>query len=446
MAGSTEAPLPSSFSLKTLGHASIALYCDDEAPLLLTDPWLIGSVYWRSWWLQHYPDETELAWLAGAANIYVTHEHPDHFHTPSIRRLGKKPLYLFPALPETGFAAYLRNQGFRTEIMPPMGWRPLGSGVSVLSLPLWNDDSLLLIDTPEALILNFNDAKPPPPVVAAVRRLAARIKKPRILLASYSPASLVNSFRNASGEMMSMKPPEGYVTFICRLCERLGADIFLPFASQASFERADSEWANQYRTSFADLERLWRGSTRLLPPYTTLSLRDLSHKSVPLDLYRPAARARSVARAEERLAAEGAAAIDATDAARLERKFNLWRWLLWPLFPRGFAFEAGGSALVYDPRRGRVRIGPAGDYGDFVVSVPALTLKEALANDHLSDLGITMFVRIRLLRRVDPRKVYGLFVLFQFDDYGHIRRPAALLRWFGWGLRRSLLRRLPPPP
>ncbi len=101
--------------------------------------------------------------------------------------------------------------------------------------------------------------------------------------------------------------------------------------------------------------------------------------------------ARRTARTEDRLAAEGAAAIDTTDAARLQRKLNLWRWMLWPLFPRGFAFEAGGNALVYDPRRGRVRIELAG-------------------------------------------------------DYGHMRRPAALLRWLGCGLRRSLPRRLQLPP
>jgi len=244
---------------------------------------------------------------------------------------------------------------------------------------------------------------------------------------------------------VSMKSPEGYVAFICRLCERLGADVYLPFASQASFKRSDSEWANRYRTGFADLERLWRGRTRLLPPYTTLTLADLTHAAVAPDVYRPAAAARRAARTGERLAEERAACLDATDAARLQRKLNLWRWLLWPLFPRGFAFETGDTVLVYDPRRGRVRIEPAGDYGDFVVSVPALTLREALANDHLSDLGITMFVRIRLLRRIDPRKVYGLFVLFQFDDYGHMRRPAALLRWLGCGLRRSFPLRLRTP-
>ena len=56
-----------------------------------------------------------------------------------------------------------------------------------------------------------------------------------------------------------------------------------------------------------------------------------------------------------------------------------------------------------------------------------------------------MLVRIRLLRRLDPRRVYGLFVLFQFDDYGHLRSLRALARWLWAGLRSSLPRRLPLP-
>ena len=53
--------------LRTMGHATLALYRGDASPLLLTDPWLIGSVYWRSWWLQNYPSEAELDWLAARA-------------------------------------------------------------------------------------------------------------------------------------------------------------------------------------------------------------------------------------------------------------------------------------------------------------------------------------------------------------------------------------------
>ncbi|MGH7060299.1 MAG: hypothetical protein ACREFH_07935, partial [Stellaceae bacterium] len=66
--------------VRTLGHASLAVYREGESPLLVTDPWLVGSVYWRSWWLQHYPSAEEIGWLAASPSVYVTHEHPDHFH------------------------------------------------------------------------------------------------------------------------------------------------------------------------------------------------------------------------------------------------------------------------------------------------------------------------------------------------------------------------------
>ena len=134
-----------------------------------------------------------------APAIYVTHEHPDHFHMPSIRRLGSGPAYLFPSLAEQGYLAYMAQHGYRAEAVPPSRWRAIGESVSILSIPVWNDDSLLLVDTPSALILNLNDAKPPPPVLRAIRRLADQIGKPRILLCSYSPASCINSFLDETG-------------------------------------------------------------------------------------------------------------------------------------------------------------------------------------------------------------------------------------------------------
>jgi hypothetical protein len=87
-----------------------------------------------------------------------------------------------------------------------------------------------------------------------------------------------------------------------------------------------------------------------------------------------------------------------------------------------------------------------GGQGDFVIEVPKATMKEALHNNHVSDLGITMFVRIRLLRPIDPRKAYGLFVLFQFDDYGHLAGIGPFLRWLGRALRYTFVPRLPSPP
>ena len=435
-----------SLKLRTLGHASLALYRDGEAPLLLTDPWLVGSVYWRSWWLESYPTAAELDWLARSAVVYVTHEHPDHYHMPSLRRLGEGPLYLFPRLAELGFVQHAADHGFRTAVMAPGVWRPLGSDAAILSIPCWNDDSLLLVDTPRALIVNLNDAKPAAAVLRAIRRLIDALAKPVVLACSYSPASLVNSFLDEHGTV-SIKSRDRYVRYICGVCDALGASVYLPFASQAVFLREDSRWANEHRTTLADLERHWHSPTKLLPPYATLDLDDLSHEALPPERYHRPDETRVRALTARRLAEEGAAVFGEADVAQLRRKLNAFRLILAVLFPRGFSFRFGARCLRYDGWRGRLRDvdadGP--QRGDFVIAVPTLTMKEALANDHVSDLGITMFVRIRLLRRFDPRWVYGLFVLFGFDDYRHTRTLGALWRWVRAGIAHTFRLRLPLP-
>ena len=437
-------PAQPGLMLRTLGHACLALYRHGETPLLITDPWLVGSVYWRSWWLQNYPTAEEVDWLAKSHRVYITHEHPDHFHMPSIRRLGSDPAYLFPALAEQGYLDYMVRHGYRAEAIPPSRWLAIGECVSILSIPLWNDDSMLLIDTPSALILNLNDAKPQLPVLRAIRHMAHRMGKPRILLCSYSPASCINSFLDETG-IISLKPTRHYVDYVCSLCDTLAADFYLPFASQAVFERQDSCWANGYRTSYDDLRRYWQSDARLLPPYTTLDLADFTHHSIAPERYRPMERSRVAALTGRRVADEEAAALSAEDVAGLERKLNVFRWFLWLFFPRGFAFQLGERRLGYDALRGRLEESNSSNRGDFIVVIPKLTMKEAVRNNHVSELGISMFVRIRLLRRLDPRKVYALFALLQVDDYGHLESPTALLRWLARGIRYTFALRLPVP-
>ena len=60
--------------------------CDGKK--LVTDPWLFGSCYWRSWW--NFPEaDSELLENLRPDYLYITHLHWDHFHGPSIRKLKK---------------------------------------------------------------------------------------------------------------------------------------------------------------------------------------------------------------------------------------------------------------------------------------------------------------------------------------------------------------------
>ena len=83
--------------LRTIGHACL-LILENGEPILATDPWLVGSVYWRSWWLEKYPSEADIDAVRNSRFLYITHSHLDHFHWPSLRRLGPHRV-LHPSFP-----------------------------------------------------------------------------------------------------------------------------------------------------------------------------------------------------------------------------------------------------------------------------------------------------------------------------------------------------------
>ena len=70
---------------RILGHACLEVTAGHKQ--ILCDPWLVGSSYWRSWW--NYPPVPDgLIKTLNPDFIYLTHLHWDHFHGPTLRRLG----------------------------------------------------------------------------------------------------------------------------------------------------------------------------------------------------------------------------------------------------------------------------------------------------------------------------------------------------------------------
>ena len=413
--------------IETVGHAGLLIRDDAGAPVLFTDPWVTGSCYWRSWWLQNYPSAALMEELKSVAYCFITHEHPDHFHTASIRQLGKDTRYLSPDFPQGHIAGYLSAQGHRADVVPALRWVAVHPDVRILSIPLFNDDSVLVIDTPDAVIINQNDSKPRPGQLRQLRACLDEIaaSKRRILLSSYSPASIVNSFvRDA--QRVSMKEKAEYVRYVAGNCRLLGAHDFMPFASQVIYKRRDSAWANDFKVTYDDLVAHWDGSARLLPPFTRLNLKDGSHTSVPPEGYRHDD-APIQQKVETQQALDEQVQFDDQDLARLQKKLNHCRWLLAVLFPRGIGFELEAGRLRYNPWSGALRRGEAS--GDFVLRVPAQAFKDAVTYGHFGDLGTTMFTMVVLNGRIHPRRVYLFFLVMTLHDYGH---TASLRNWLTW--------------
>jgi hypothetical protein len=420
--------------LDTLAHATLSLRRgDDSPPILITDPWLRGSCYWRSWWLERYPSAEQIARLRGAAFCYLTHEHPDHFHTPSIRTLGQGPTYLVPELSRDMMGRYLREHGFWAQTLKAGAFRELSDDVRVLSMPTIGNDSALLIDTPHALIANLNDARPTPDQLLALRRLrhVAGKDKRCVLLASYSAAGIGNSLYR-DGQRLDFAGGGRHARYVLTLARALDADAYIPFASHVSFERPDTRWANDYRVPFEEVRDLLESQRiRTFPPYVTLELQTLAFTT---EHGTPARRESGIeARVQAQVSAE-ASQLDSDDLTRLEAKLNAaGRVLIGALFPRGIAFSFGEQRLRYLPLSGRVQADR--EDASMTLHLPAQAVRDVLHTGFFSDLCIPMFTRVELAAHTPPHFVYVFFTLMQLHDVGATGSVSELARFVTLGVK-----------
>ena len=64
-----------------VGHACIVAECSDTS--ILMDPWLSGKIFNNSWTLRPEP-VLDPALLDRIGYLWISHEHPDHCHFPTL--------------------------------------------------------------------------------------------------------------------------------------------------------------------------------------------------------------------------------------------------------------------------------------------------------------------------------------------------------------------------
>ena len=76
------------FKIKIISHASVIV--DLGEVKLLTDPWLFGNCFNDGWSLKKANLSEENITqdeINSITHLYLSHEHPDHFHIPSLKNL-----------------------------------------------------------------------------------------------------------------------------------------------------------------------------------------------------------------------------------------------------------------------------------------------------------------------------------------------------------------------
>ena len=80
---------------ETLGNATLQLFADGR-PVLVTDPWLVGTCYFGSWALDHALTAEQIQNAVNSDYVWISHGHPDHMHHESLDLFPAGQKFLLP--------------------------------------------------------------------------------------------------------------------------------------------------------------------------------------------------------------------------------------------------------------------------------------------------------------------------------------------------------------
>ncbi|WP_138753912.1 Rieske 2Fe-2S domain-containing protein [Paenibacillus sinopodophylli] len=149
--------MPKDLSIKLHSHACLEFEADNFR--LLTDPWLDGPCFLGAW--THYPTPLTNGSDLRPDAIWISHEHSDHFHEPTLAHFNKETPVYIPDFPNQRLNHRLAELGFRNVHAMPFGERiQIANDVFITCyepISLWND-AFVLIEIKGFRFLNLNDA------------------------------------------------------------------------------------------------------------------------------------------------------------------------------------------------------------------------------------------------------------------------------------------------
>ena len=236
-----------------LSHAGLMV--EHGGISLVTDPWLIGSCYWRSWW--NFPEPSSaLLDRVRADYVYLTHLHWDHYHGPSLRKFfGPDTTFLLPKVCTTRMMDDLRSLGFSRFIEIPHGnTYEMGPDFSLCSYQFGVAvDSAAVIKGGGVTILNANDCKLFGRPLRHLLRLQGR---PDFALRSHSSASPVPyCVEDYKKHFPTLRTQEDYIEEFARFAISVGARYAVPFASNHCFLHRETSHFNDTAVSPDLVER-----------------------------------------------------------------------------------------------------------------------------------------------------------------------------------------------
>lgn len=139
-----------------ISHASVLIKTKDCS--ILSDPWFEGTVFNDSWALVAEAEKVDFSTID---YIYISHEHPDHFNFPTLKKIPSDVKKNISILYQNHTSKRLKNallkMGFKEVIeLPLYNWIKI-KDTSFYCGSVGSMDSFLAVKDDEHTILNLND-------------------------------------------------------------------------------------------------------------------------------------------------------------------------------------------------------------------------------------------------------------------------------------------------
>ncbi len=422
----------SHIQFETLGNAIVQVY-EDGRPILVTDPWLVGTCYFGSWAHDLPPTQSQIDRAIASDYVWISHGHPDHLHPESLALFPKSTKILLADHYNPEIADDLRAEGFDVTVLKYREWFHVGATVEVLTVDNENQDSILVIRTPDALIVNANDS-PYNGEFSFLKKLVNETPSNKtFLLALCSIEADMVNFVDAAGTPVPRDVTTNKRYMIesrAQMAERMGVQHFCCSSSQHLYVRQDSIWANDLRISWQDMQAHWYSDqVRLVEPYVTVDLDTLdivpNHPSHETDLSRITQQTGDDDWADRLTAAEWE---------------QVWGFLRRIETLKGVAdfisFTVGGEKRTFYPT-GEKGLPRSDRQKGVHFMIPRQSLMDAVSSGYFDDLLIGNFMKTELVNM----KLYPDFSprLTKFGGGAKVRTHAGMRRMWWRYFRRNPL-------
>jgi UDP-MurNAc hydroxylase len=234
-----------------VNHSSFII--ENEGTRIICDPWLEGSVFNNGWSLLS-PTLFSYNDFSGIDYIWFSHEHPDHFFPPNIKKIPFEYrsgiIILFQVTSDKRVVDWCRKQGFKDVIeLYPDRWQELSGGIRVLCEHFDEGDSWICFKTATHTFLNTNDCGISSKKQAA--KISGKTGKIDVLFTQFSYAYWVG---NPEQVEFRKKVADDKLNWMKFQCDVFQPAYTIPIASYIYFSHVENQYLND---SINTPEKTW---------------------------------------------------------------------------------------------------------------------------------------------------------------------------------------------